>query len=104
MLPNIYSGTMASADFFSPLREKNSYVKFIIFPLILLHLLPRITDGFWASVSIATSPSGYPLVCSFCSLVPTFVLDFFQILSHDKHPCPQLTVLAKISPFRSLTL
>ena len=46
--------TLASADFFSPIGLKTSYVKFIIFPSILLHLLPQITDDFWASVSIAT--------------------------------------------------
>ncbi|MGB3342642.1 MAG: hypothetical protein WBA61_01895, partial [Aequorivita sp.] len=32
------------------------------------------------------------------------VLGFFQILPHGKHPCPQLTVLVKISPFGTLTL
>jgi len=57
-LLNIYSGTMASADFSAPFGLETSYVKCIIFLLILLHLLPRVTDGFRASVFIATLPPG----------------------------------------------
>src|SRR5690625_6142154 len=95
---------MVSADFFKALALKTSYVKFIIFPLLPLHLLPEITNDFRASVFAATLPSRQALIYSSYSLVLTFVLGFFQILPHGRHPCPQLTVLVKISPFGTLTL
>src|SRR5690625_346870 len=103
-LPNSQNGTTISADFFKTLALKTSYVKFFILPLVLLYLLPEITNDFWTSVSIATLSSRQALLYSSYSLVLTFALDFFQILPHDRHPCPQLTVLVKISPFGTLTL
>ena len=51
-------GGVAAADVSAPFGLETSYVKCIIFLLILLHLLPRVTDGFRASVFIATLPPG----------------------------------------------
>jgi len=69
---------MVSADFFKALALKTSYVKFIILPLVLLYLLPEITDEFWTSVSIATLSSRQALLYGSYSLVLTFVLGFFH--------------------------
>ena len=76
-LPNSQNGTTVSADFFKTLALKTSYVKFIILPLVLLYLLPEITNDFWTSVSIATLSSRQALLYSSYSLVLTFALGFF---------------------------
>jgi len=60
-LPTISYGTMASADYFNPLRSKSSHGKILFLPINPPDLHYGVTIDFGASQSIARLPTHYAL-------------------------------------------